>query len=137
MFPFRHSLAPVIIIHQQGSVAQPDQDMAFVVEFTNLFPAARNMNDRDNSVDGLPFGQFFVPSPIIPRNVFGMDCLPQFLLGERSDCLAVLGNVNRVFQTLVNFTKLENAKKELAATKEKTEQMRRSWRQFGSGRMMR
>src|SRR5437667_9006167 len=100
MFPFRHSLAPIIIIHQQGAVAQPAEDISFLVEFTNLFPAARYMNDRDKSMDGLPFGQFFVPSPIVPRNVSGMDCLVQLFLRERPDYFAILGNVNRVFQTL-------------------------------------
>ena len=33
-----------------------------------------------------------------------MNRLTQFLLRERPDYLAVFGNVNRVFQTLVNFT---------------------------------
>src|SRR6266496_474599 len=59
------------------------------------------MYDRDNGMDGLPFGQVFVPAPIIARNSSGMDSLPQFLLRERSDYFVVPGNVNRVFHTIV------------------------------------
>src|SRR5437867_1768640 len=59
------------------------------------------MYDRDNGMDGLPFGQIFVPAPIIARNSSGMDSLPQFLLRERSDYFVVLGNVNRVLHTIM------------------------------------
>src|SRR5207248_7517810 len=53
-------------------------------------------------VHWLPFRQFFMPSPIVPRNVSRMDCCTQFLFRERPECLAVFGNVNRVFQTWCN-----------------------------------
>src|SRR6266566_6380709 len=86
--------------HERSAVAQPAQDISFLLELTNFFPAARYVNDRDNSVNGLPFGQFFVPSPIVPRNISGMDCLAQFFLRERPDYFAALGNVNRVFHML-------------------------------------
>src|SRR4030095_9642871 len=64
------------------------------------------MNDRDKRVHWLPFGQSFMPSPIIPRNLSGMDCLAQFFLRERPDYFAVLGNVNRVFQTLCTLARV-------------------------------
>src|SRR5437773_12517367 len=59
------------------------------------------MNDRNDCVHWLPSRQFFMPSPIVPRNVSRMDCCTQFLFRERPERLAVFGNVNRVFQTFV------------------------------------
>src|SRR4029077_6249758 len=89
---------------QQRSVAESTDDFLLIVKLSNLLPVPADMDDRNECVHRLPFRQFFVPSPIVPRKFSRMDCLTQFLFGERPDYLAVFGNVNRVFQTLVNST---------------------------------